>query len=465
MPHRIFKLTQAHYPDPLVDYSSTEFIMEFQDAAQLLRQWRNPHLGRSSREGTILSIAASTRASYEAIQERLLTTEIGEEEEDELVDNLRVLKFMLDRTLPEALELVNLDQLLTVEDIQEFINKHMQLMKEEYGRNLTTAYDIMNQLTEITDIEITDKFGRKRRISRNDVLDEIGSILGNILLRQISLWPVDDIIARPRGRIHLKKTYISAIKREAVIPPERVQQQDLRVIDKDRLGLIYFIVDMSQSMGKKVFKDGLTRLDGALLTSLGLFYYFKLVNRRKRREFDSFKMHVIPVVKNPYVITDNDRFEDFLMDAEAKGKTRLVHATMAAVKHATDTYKDNNYDVQLVYLSDGRPNVPYDGMIPGIKSKEFAKYFKDNIDTKTPKSAQECMIQLNQIFTALKNTKSRKWTISYFLMASSKFIGSSLYLDTNRMLSGITKPILIDPTEVDNLGKKILKETILNESG
>ncbi|MCY3413275.1 MAG: hypothetical protein INQ03_16665 [Candidatus Heimdallarchaeota archaeon] len=463
MPHRIFLLTQAHYPDPLVDYSSTEFIMEFNDAAQLLRQWRNPHLGRSSREGTVLGLAASARASYGAIQEKLLTTIVPGEEEDQLIDKLKVLRFMLDQTLPKALELVNLDQLLTAEDIQEFINQQMGLMQEEYGKQLTTAMEIMNQLNEITDIEITDKFGRKKRISRSDVLDVIGNILGNILLRQMSLWPVDDVIARPRGRLHLKKTYTSAIKREASIPPQKISNQDIRVIDKDRLGLIYFIVDMSQSMGMTVFKDGLTRLDGALLTSLGLYYYFKLINRRKRREFDSFKMHVVPVVKNPYVIADNKKFENFLMDAEAKGKTRLVHATMAAVNHVSEHYKDNNIDVQLVYLTDGRPNVPYDGNIPGVMSNEFKQFFSLNPDTSTPKKAQECMIQLNQIFTYLKNSRSRKWTISYFLMASKKFLGSSLYLDTKQMVSGICRPILIDPTEVDNLGKRILKETMINE--
>ena len=463
MPHRIFQLTQAHYPDPLVDYSSTEFIMEFQDAAELLRQWRNPYLGRSSREGTILGLAATARASYEAIQEKVLTTLISGDEEDELVDKLKVFRFMLDRTLPEALELVNLDQLLTEEDIQDFIKKHLKLMEEEHGRQLSTAMDLMSQLNDITDIEITDKFGRKQKISRNDVLDVIGNILGNILMRQISLWPVDDIIARPRGRLHLRKTYTQAIKREANIPPSQILQQDIRVVDKDRLGLIYFIVDMSQSMSKMVFKEGLTRLDGALLTSLGLFYYFKLVNRRKRRDFDSFKMHIIPVVKNPYIITDNMKFEDFLMEAEAKGKTRLVHATMVAYQHATNTYRDNNYDVQLVYLTDGRPNVPYEGSLPGYPSKEFTNYFKENLESKTPKDARECMIQLNQIFTHLKNVRDRKWTISYFLMASQKFLGSTLFDDTKRMLFGLTNPILIDPTEVDNLGRRILQETIVGD--
>ncbi|MDH5404434.1 MAG: hypothetical protein OEZ01_15925 [Candidatus Heimdallarchaeota archaeon] len=461
MPHRIHKISTANYPDPLVDYSNTEFIMEFQDAATVLQQWRNPHLGRSSREGTVLSIAANSRAAYESIQIRLLSNDLGEAEEIDLIEKLKVYSFMLNRTLPEALELVNLDLLLTIEDIQEFIRKHIELMGIEFGMELRSASSILNQLETITDIEITDEFGRKRRINRNDVLDVIGSVLGNILLRQATLWPVDNIIARPRGRIDLKKTYRTAIMREGSVPPKSIHIDDIKVIDRDRLSLIYFIVDMSQSMGKIVYKQGLTRLDGALLTSLGLFYYFKIMNRRKRREFDSFKMHIIPVNQNPGVISDNKKFENLLLGAEAKGRTRLVHATISAINHVTKNYKNNNYDVQLVYLTDGRPNVPFEGIIPGRSKNDLKDYFK-NASSSTPKQAQLCMQQLHQIFHYLKYNKDRKWSISYFLMAATKFMNSDLFDDTKYMLSGITRPILIDPTEIDTLGRKIIQEAIAN---
>ena len=464
MPHRIHWLTRAHYPDPLIDYSSSEFIIEFQEAAQVLQQWRNPFLGRSSREGTVLALAAKARAAYELIQTRILTTDLTIEEEKELIDKVKVYRFLLDRTLPEALELVNLDQLLTPEDIQEFIKKHLEMMGNEYGEPLNIAKEMLNQLESITDIEITDEYGRKRRISRSDVLDILGSILGNLLMRQVSLWPVDQVISRPRGRLHLKKTYTAAIMREGNVHPEAVQYDDIRVIDKDRLALVYFIVDMSQSMGKVIYKDGLTRLDGALLTSLGLYYYFKLLNRRKRREFDSFKMHIVPVVKQPYVISDTDKFEDFLLGAEAKGKTRLVHATYAAFKHVQDHYQSINYDVQLVYLTDGRPNVPFEGLIPGQQiSTGMEKYFRDNFDTQTPKNAQDCMVQLSKMFNYLRRSKDRSWRISYFLMAPKKFMASDLYQDTKAMLSGVSRPVLIDPTEVDSLGRRILQETMLND--
>ena len=93
----------------------------------------------------------------------------------------------------------------------------------------------------------------------------------------------------------------------------------------------------------------------------------------------------------------------------------------------------------------------------------YEKYLSES-DSKIPKEAKMCMVQLNKTFNYLKRVKDRNWKISYFLMASDKFMQSSLYRDTKKMLSGITDPVLIDPTEIDNLGRRILQETIVNEN-
>ena len=60
MPHRIFFITETEFTDPLQHYGDVEFVLDFEDAAQVLRLWRNPHLGRSSREGAVISIASKT---------------------------------------------------------------------------------------------------------------------------------------------------------------------------------------------------------------------------------------------------------------------------------------------------------------------------------------------------------------------------------------------------------------------
>jgi hypothetical protein len=459
MPHRIKWLSRAHYQDPLIDYGSTEFILDFEDAASLLQQWRNPHLGRSSREGTVLSIAANAKMSLENIRTKLLTTSIVKEEEEHLLEQLKIYTFMLDRTLPQALELVNLDKLLTPEDILKFIQKHLAMMEQEYGQKLTFAGKLLSQLEEITDIEIRDQFGRRKKIHRNDLLDVLGRALGVMLIRQASLRPVDKIDVKPMGKIKAKHTYRAAMMRTMSIPPKDVSERDIRVVDKDRLSLIYFIVDVSQSMGKNVFTGGLTRLDGALLTGLGLYYFFNMTNRRKRREYDSFKMHLVPVVELPYTIEDKAKLEQFLFEAEAKGRTRLVHALHNVVNHVKDHQKGNDFDVQIIVLTDGKPNVPFEGKIPGFKDKRLSEYF-DKSNTKTGEDTKECMIQLNQYFNHLRMSKDREWNISYFLMAKEKLRTTDLYLDTVEMLKGIARPILIDPTKVDQLGSKIIQEAL-----
>ena len=65
LPHRIYFVTEAEFADPLQHYSNQEFVLEFEDAAQVLKLWRNPHLGRSSREGAVLSIASKNAVAVE----------------------------------------------------------------------------------------------------------------------------------------------------------------------------------------------------------------------------------------------------------------------------------------------------------------------------------------------------------------------------------------------------------------
>ncbi|MEK9715579.1 MAG: hypothetical protein VW394_02335, partial [Candidatus Heimdallarchaeota archaeon] len=90
MSDKIHWITRAHYPDPLVDYSNTDFILDFNDAVSVLQQWRNPNLGRSSREGTVISLASNAKSAYRLIQEQLLTTILPEEKEKQLIEKLKV---------------------------------------------------------------------------------------------------------------------------------------------------------------------------------------------------------------------------------------------------------------------------------------------------------------------------------------------------------------------------------------
>ncbi|MFW9851320.1 MAG: hypothetical protein ACFFDS_00070 [Candidatus Thorarchaeota archaeon] len=459
MPHRIYFITEAEFTDPLQHYGDVEFVLDFEDAAQVLRLWRNPHLGRSSREGAVLSIAAKNSVAIENILQKIMNTYLTPEEEERLVNELKLLRFIGDHVLPDVLERVNRNELQTLEDILKYIQDLLRELKYEGSIDLQQLADKLNQLKDIVDIEITDAFGRKKRISRESVMDLLGKILGRYLLKQISVAPIDEIQKRPRGTIRLKETYRSAILGSQTIPPTSVKQEDIVRVKKDRRSLVYLIVDMSQSMRKTVFEGKMSRLDGALLTSLSLYYYFKLINRRKRKRHDMFKLAVVPIRKNTTVVDDDKKMEHLLLSAEAKGKTYMVQAVQAAIEHAKKQHLDKDIDVQFTIVTDGMPNVP---TLPFNyrKSDALIRYFSE-IQTKTKPETIECLVQLNAIFTSLKKDRSRKWNISYFLMGTESLRNKELYIHTKQMLKGITRPILIDPAQIKKLGEQILKESIL----
>ncbi|MHA1396738.1 MAG: hypothetical protein ACTSSG_05700 [Candidatus Heimdallarchaeaceae archaeon] len=460
MPKRIYFITEAEFTDPLQHYGDIEFILDFEDAAQVLRLWRNPHLGRSSREGAVLSIAAKNAVAIENIIQKIMTTFLTAEEEERLVNELRLLRFIGDRVLPDVLERVNRNELQTVEDILKYIQELLSHLKQEGNIDLQQLAERLNQLKDIVDIEITDAFGRKKRISRESVMDLLGRILGHYLLKQITVSSIDEVQKRPQGTIRLKETYKSAILSSQTIPPSSVKQEDIVRVKKDRRSLVYLIVDMSQSMKKSVFEGKMSRLDGALLTSLSLYYYFKLINRRKRKRYDMFKLAVVPIRKNPKVVDDDKKMEQLLLTAEAKGKTYMVQAVLAAIEHAKRQHLDKDIDVQLTIVTDGMPNVPVFPFTYKI-SQELKKYFAE-IQTKTKYETIECLTQLNAIFRSLKNDRGRNWNISYFLMGTESLRNKEIYIHTKQMLKGVTKPILIDPAQIKNLGEQILRESILH---
>ena len=459
MPHRIYFVTEAEFADPLQHYSNQEFILEFEDAAQVLKLWRNPHLGRSSREGAVLSIASKNAVAVDNILQKIMSTYLTAAEEERLVNEMRLLRFIGDRVLPDVLERVNRNELQTVEEILKYIQDLLKELKYEGSVDLQRLAEKLNQLKDIADIEITDAFGRKKRISRESVMDLLGKILGRYLVKQISVAPIDEVQQRPSGTIRLKETYKSAILSSQTIPPSEVKQEDIMRVKKDRRSLVYLIVDMSQSMRKTVFEGGMSRLDGALLTSLSLYYYFKTLNRRKRKRYDMFKLAVVPIRKNPNVIDTDKNMEQLLLTAEARGKTYMVQSVLAAIEHAKKQHKEKDIDVQFTIVTDGMPNVP-SYPFNYKTSKELRKYF-DEIDTKTKPETIECLLQLNGIFSSLVNDRSRNWNISYFLMGPESLRNKELYIHTQRMLKGITRPILVDPAQVKKLGEQILKESIL----
>ncbi len=458
MPHRIFLLTESEFRDPLQNYGDAEFILDFEGAAELLKLWRNPHLGRSSREGAVLSLGAKNAVAIQNILQKIMTTYLTEAEEERLINELKILQFIGDRVLPDVLERVNKNELQTVDDIIRYIQNLLRELKYEGTVDLNLLADKLNSLKDIVDLEITDAYGRKKRIKREEVMDVLGNILGHYLLKQINVLPIDEVQKRPRGTIRLRETYKSAVLSSQSIPPTRVKQEDIIRVKKDRRSLVYFLVDLSQSMQKEVFEGGMTRLDGALLTALSLYYYFKTANRRKRKRYDMFQLAVVPIVRKPFVVDDDTKMEDLLLNAKAKGKTHTVSSVLKAIEHAKAQYKHKNIDVQLTIVTDGMPNIP---VYPfNYKISSSLKNYFNSIDTKTSPETIECLLQLNAIFKHLKSDPNRNWNISYFLMGTEALRKKEIYSHTYQMLKGITKPILVDPAQINKLGEQVLRESI-----
>ena len=388
-------------------------------------------------------------------------TPLSREKEEALIDELKVLRYMAARALPEALELVTQDKLITEEDIRRFIQRHLQSLKEEYGE-IKGARKILNRLQEITDLEIIDSYGNKRRVRKDEVIEFLGSILGSFLAKQAALQPLTGVTARPIGKVLPLYTYKAASITSTSVPPKSIDRDDIRVLDKDRMSLVYLIVDMSQSMRRVVFEQGLSRLDGALLTALGLYYFFNRINRKKGRLFKPFKMAIVPVTKTPHVVDDTKKLEDLLLKAKAEGRTRLVHAVIEAINHARKQKSKSiqaEQHVSLIFITDGRPNVPYSGPLPGHPSEGFKEYLNKRDISEDMK---QCMLQLNQLFNYLKLEKSMQWSIQYFLIAPKGSEKSPIYKDTERMLRGITQPILVDPAKLEHLASQIARESLAN---
>ncbi len=459
MPHRIKEISAGSLPNPLFAFDQWQLDLSFADAAKLLQAWRNPVKARGIREGIVVALMTEAQLAIETISQKLMYNALSQEQEEELLETLKILRYMSATALPEALELVTQDKLLTEEDIRKFIQKHLQGLQEEYG-NVRGARRILNRLQEITDLEIVDSFGNRRRVKKDEVIEFLGSILGSFLAKQSALQPLHGVTSKPLGKVLPLQTYKAAAISSTRVPPESIDQDDIRVLDKDRVSLIYLIVDMSQSMRRVVFEQGLSRLDGALLTSLGLYYFFTKVNRKKGRIFKPFTLAIVPITKTPEVIDDEEKLEQFLLKAKAEGRTRLVHAVIKAVEHARKQKllpMQAQQHATLICITDGRPNVPYEGIIPGIPSNAFVEYMKTRTISNDMKT---CMIQLNQIFNYLRMDKSLSWTIQYFLIAPKKATNSPIYKDTVEMLRGITKPILVDPAKLETLASQIARESL-----
>ncbi|MEA2071818.1 MAG: hypothetical protein U9O98_11090 [Asgard group archaeon] len=457
MPHRIHYMSQERITDPLTIWRDPDFIFDFADAATVLQKWRDPKKGQSSREALVLGMSLENAVAVKNIRRKLLVTPLTTMEEQDLLRELEILEYIGNNALPDALLKVNLGELQTKEEIEDFIQKHLKGYEgsAEYKKQLTES---LRTLEELTDIEITDRFGHSMRIKREDVMDFLGNQLGSWLARQLPARPISDTIVRPHGKVHKKKTFEHSILSSQQIPPTSIDIDDIVVMKKDRNAQIYLITDTSQSMRNIVQNTKFSRLEGALLTALAIFYYFKRQGRTRRTKKDAFKTAVVPIEKRRRIVTSESTLEKFLLTAQARGRTPMSKAIQTAIEHAEVKKNTQDRDIHLIIITDGRPNE----LIPGYKanpSSSLETYFREERPEIDPVT-RNCYLEINSLLRPLIRDKSRTWKISYFLIGSERMKLTDIWRDTKRTLRGITNPIIIDPSRMDLLAQTIVKESM-----
>ncbi|NHJ05007.1 MAG: hypothetical protein EAX90_09295 [Candidatus Heimdallarchaeota archaeon] len=457
MPHRIHMVSSERFTDPLSIWRDPDFVFDFADAASVLQKWRDPRKGQSSREALVLGMSLENAVAVKNIQRRLLVTPLTPLEEEDLIRELEILEYIGNNALPDALLQVNMGELQTKEEIESFIQKHLKGFEgtAEYKKQLSES---LRTLEELTDIEITDRFGHKMRIKREEVMDFLGNQLGNWLARQLPARPVSDTIVRPRGKIHKKKTFEHSILTSQTIPPNSIDIDDIVIMKKDRNAQIYLIVDTSQSMRNVVQGSHFSRLEGALLTSLAIFYYFKHQARSRRSNQKAFRTAVVPISKARSIINSDSDLERFLLSAQAKGRTPMSASIKAALEHAKVKKNTQNRDIHFIIVTDGRPNELIPGYDPS-PSQSLLNYFADERDDIDPVT-RSCYLELNSLLRDSTRDQSRTWKVSYFLIGSERMKLTDIYQDTRRTLRGITYPIVIDPSRMDVLAKTIVTESM-----
>ena len=457
MPHRIHTISRERFTDPLAIWRDPDFVFDFADAASVLQKWRDPRKGQSSREALVLGMALENAVAVKNIRRRLLVTPLTPLEEEDLVRELEILEYIGNNALPDALLQVNMGELQTKEEIEDFIQKHLKGFEgtAEYKKQLTES---LRTLEELTDIEITDRFGHKLRIKREEVMEFLGNQLGNWLARQMPAKPVSDTIVRPRGKIHKKKTFEHSILTSQTIPPKSIDIDDIVVMKKDRNAQIYMITDISQSMRNVVQGTHFSRLEGALLTSLAIFYYFKRQGRSRRTNQKAFRTAVVPISKSRRIVSSDNELERFLLTSVAKGRTPMSASVRAAIDHAKVKKNTQNRDIHLIVVTDGRPNE----LIPGYNptpSRSLIKYFEEEREGIDPVT-RNCYIEINSLLRDVVRDQSRTWKVSYFLIGSERMKLTDIWQDTRRTLRGITYPVVIDPSRMDVLAKTIVTESL-----
>ncbi|MFX0090237.1 MAG: hypothetical protein ACFFBD_00640 [Candidatus Hodarchaeota archaeon] len=450
MPHRIRWISHKAFMTPLVhEWENPKVILDFEEAGELLQNWRQDAKTVFANEESLLEIAQQNQTLLEELKDVLFDTLATEPDSSQelsvLTHEIEKREFLSEEVLPEALDKINMGELTLGTELSQYISDRLTQYEERIpiGKQELSIRDEVSALSKLKIVS----GGKKAFIAPDQVVRMIGRSLGTKLIEELSKirYTAEAPIKGHAGKIHGKGTYTAAIRRTGTANPE-LTKDDLRFFQKEEFANLYFVLDMSDSMRDCISShSSLSRFDGALLTTLALKYFFHRQNRRQPPKFAKFKMYLVPISGkwDSFSVEDSAEFLRFLKSAQPYGATPMSSSILKAVEHSRVRAFGEKRDQVLIIVTDGKPNV----LTPAFPKDSWLERFTGSNDY---------MTEVGSILYLLKHGKT-KWKIIYILISNPKH-DADLYAKTERMLRGTTRPVTIDAANLDALGRLILRQ-------
>ncbi|MFX0113126.1 MAG: hypothetical protein ACFFB3_01120 [Candidatus Hodarchaeota archaeon] len=459
MPERLRWLPQN--PRSEIFHEWTEFSqpLSLPEAGNLLKQWRNPRDRVQGQIENFLEIMEENRFALDAIKARLEHGDLMGKEQAALEEEMQTME-ILNSAAAEILNKIKGGNLHDSESVEDLMNNLEKKTRAAHSPHESSAIHQVPGLEgngdPIKRLEILGKIsskvgGEKSFLSYHEIIPFLGMLLSHQIARQLEkFYPTDGHTPGKFGKINRVKTYQTAAVRRGEVPPKGFTEDDIHVYPKEENSLVLLITDFSTSMRDKLPATNLSKLDGALLAVVGLFYYFRQQNLLARRR--KFEIVLFPIttdlaktMKEIYLIKSRRDIEDLLKNARAQGYTPITDTVLNAVDWVKRA-KTRDRELHLVIVTDGKANV---------SSKRAFKL-------KPPPSLPRILVdphwrELSSVLWELKNHRQPAWGISYIQIGTEKEL-SMLEKHAKAYLFGITQPVLLRSEDMGSLGKKIASE-------
>jgi len=458
VPHRLRWLPQDPRSRLFHDWTELSQPLDLPEAGNLLKQWRDPQNRIQGQIEAFLELLEENRFALEAIKSRLEHGDLMGTEGGALAKEMQI-REILDENAQDILQKINdgkFDSKKSVSDLMDSLEERLRTSHS------TTAYKDVHRIpvahgdsNPIRKLSILEKIptkvaGGRSFLSQHEIIPLLGTTLSSRIVKQLSkFYPTDGHEPRKFGKINRSMTYRAAIVRHNEVPPKDLSKDDLRVHPTEENTWILLLADFSTSMRDSLPETNLSKVDGALLSVLGLYYYFGQQNLIAGRS--KFEMALFPItsdlasgMKSYYRIRTRQDIENLLRNARAQGYTPITDTVLDAVEW-TEKLNIRDRELHLVIVTDGKPNVS-----SSRASKLKQPFLSRNL-------CDPAWRELSTVLWHLKNQKQPPWGITYIQIGSKTEL-SMFERHVRAYLDHITDPILLQAQEIGSLGARIAFE-------